>query len=1034
MRFQLLFIPLTLTIGLVVGDASLANEKIKQVPKEQTRFFVHVQEGNHERVLSALNAKHAEINNPKLRGYHTNEKTNLQVHKKFELDWLSALVVEGMKEEDLKKVPGVLSVYPDRLLHAYDNGKYNWGIDRSDQQALPLSSSADGNGDWTNFDYSPTYCGEFVDIYVLDTGLNTEHAVFTNRGGTIANVYDAYNGLANCGGVCPTNNDVNGHGTHCAGSVGGHSIGISTCTNIYGVKILSDQGSGSTSGIVDAMNWVKSQKEANGRQTILSMSLGGGCGGPCPDTDPMNVAVEALTSAGIPVVVAAGNDADDSDNYTPASAVSAITVGAADKDDHPASFTNYGSGIDIFGPGVNILSADNDADTGYVVYSGTSMACPHVAGAMAQIMQWNPLNLAFNSKADVESAIDALHCSSAKETLNVEITAPAGMVPEAYYASCKGTWPQTNTDIMNIPTSSSSWTCATRTTLTDVKKTEQNVKSSVAKLQDVQTITPAFTISEAGSKQNVKVTLCNELYTFADFECTGDTFFTLYDGSTAVGSHTDDYCSYCASLNFQGPTICKEYTFEYGCYGNAVGCSSNGIKLYSTGPISPVQTPVASPIAAPTVTPTVTPTESASSFRLQEYTVSDTNSATAGTKNVLIPQVCGGETIAFSACGGDDGTEESCHSSVEGDTYYRLSGPNGEWLVTNDDTCGLCSYISYTHPIGEACIDATFWQGCYSSGSCAAQTLVIGRSSLDSPNTPSTPPSTKSPVTNPTVRPSASPIANPTVHPSASPIANPTVRPSASPIANPTVRPSASPSASPMVPVEPPIEAPVEGPRIGVTFLPRLINGQQDHVVLLCPNEKITYDACTSESNLIGDTVFDLFSESSGELLAYNDDYCGIGSQVSYTSVSTVCENVRLSQRCYGGGSRCRVTTRQTIEVLPEQTCGVTNENWLGDGYCDSFGQYNTAECGWDGGDCCASTCNPYNSPYYECGYNGYDCLQPGQYRLTEQKNTLKFSTAAEKVENMKHEAENEKIKRLEREERRSMFTQKFLKEKAKKQ
>ena len=138
------------------------------------------------------------------------------------------------------------------------------------------------------------------------------------------NVWSAY------GDAGVANNDVNGHGSHCAGSVGGRTFGVATCANLYGVKVLSDTGSGSFANIIGGLDFVLNRHLARGAdaKTVVSMSLGAGCTN-CAN-DPLVLKVGELTAAGIAVVVAAGNDGNDAGGHTPAAAVSALTIGASD--------------------------------------------------------------------------------------------------------------------------------------------------------------------------------------------------------------------------------------------------------------------------------------------------------------------------------------------------------------------------------------------------------------------------------------------------------------------------------------------------------------------------------------------------------------------------------------------------------------------------------------------------------------------------------------------------------------------------------
>ena len=184
--------------------------------------------------------------------------------------------------------------------------------------------------------------------------------------------------------------DGSGHGTHCAGTAGGINVGVAPKANIKGVKVLDDSGSGSYASILGGLDHVMSFRDSNpATPMVVSMSLGGYCGSSC-GSNSINLAVDDLSAADIPVIVAAGNEAIDACENAPASASSAITVAATDITDNMASYSCYGTCVDILAPGSAIVSACSSLSssscaggTSYVSYYGTSMACPHVSGVTA---------------------------------------------------------------------------------------------------------------------------------------------------------------------------------------------------------------------------------------------------------------------------------------------------------------------------------------------------------------------------------------------------------------------------------------------------------------------------------------------------------------------------------------------------------------------------------------------------------------------------------------------------------------------------
>ena len=235
-----------------------------------------------------------------------------------------------------------------------------WGIDRVDQRDLPLNQT---------YNYDTTASG--VHAYVIDTGLLGTHSQFTNRVGNGWSAISDGRGTTDC----------NGHGTHVAGTLGGSTYGVAKGVTIHPVRVLGCDGTGSFSGIIDGMDWVASNHV---KPAVANMSLGGGA------TQSVDDAVTRLHNAGVIVVVAAGNNNASACNYSPARAAAAITVGSTTNTDARSSFSNYGSCLDIYGPGSNILSSWYTSTTATNTISGTSMASPHVAGVAALYLANNP--------------------------------------------------------------------------------------------------------------------------------------------------------------------------------------------------------------------------------------------------------------------------------------------------------------------------------------------------------------------------------------------------------------------------------------------------------------------------------------------------------------------------------------------------------------------------------------------------------------------------------------------------------------------
>ncbi|KAF9887767.1 Basic amino-acid permease [Aspergillus nanangensis] len=217
--------------------------------------------------------------------------------------------------------------------------------------------------------------GEGTYAYVVDTGINAEHEEFEGRA-TLA--YNAVGG---------DHVDGVGHGTHVAGTIGGKTYGVAKKANLLSVKVFKGESS-STSIILDGFNWAANDIKTKGRtsKAAINMSLGGGF------SQAFNTAVENAFDEGVLSIVAAGNENTDASNSSPASAPDAITVAAINQNNTRASFSNYGSVVDLFAPGENIKSAWIGSNTATNTISGTSMATPHIVGLAVYLMSLEDLS------------------------------------------------------------------------------------------------------------------------------------------------------------------------------------------------------------------------------------------------------------------------------------------------------------------------------------------------------------------------------------------------------------------------------------------------------------------------------------------------------------------------------------------------------------------------------------------------------------------------------------------------------------------
>jgi subtilisin family serine protease len=236
----------------------------------------------------------------------------------------------------------------------------SWGLDRIDQRNLPLNNS-----------YTYPNTASNVHAYIIDTGIRRTH---TDLGGRATTGVDE----VTSGG---TADDCNGHGTHVSGTVGGSSYGVAKGVQLVAVRVLDCNGSGTTAQVAAGIDWVTANAV---KPAVANMSLGGGV-----DTTLDNAVTNSINS-GVTYGIAAGNSNADACTSSPARVPAAITVGATDSSDNRASFSNFGTCLDIFAPGVNITSAWNTNDTATNTISGTSMATPHVVGAAALVASANP--------------------------------------------------------------------------------------------------------------------------------------------------------------------------------------------------------------------------------------------------------------------------------------------------------------------------------------------------------------------------------------------------------------------------------------------------------------------------------------------------------------------------------------------------------------------------------------------------------------------------------------------------------------------
>ena len=272
----------------------------------------------------------------------------------------------GLSDTEAKRLAAdgaVSKVVQNKKFHidATQDNPPSWGLDRIDQ--------AETAGD-SKYTY-PDSAGEGATAYVIDTGVRISHKDF---GGRASYGFDAVDNDDSA-------DDGNGHGTHVAGTIAGEAHGVAKKAKIVAVRVLDDQGSGTTEQVVAGIDWVTENHQG---PSVANMSLGGGV------DEALDAAVKKSIDSGVTYAVAAGNESTDASQSSPARVPEAITVASSTKDDEQSDFSNYGSVVDIYAPGSDITSDWNTGDDATNTISGTSMATPHVVGAAAVYVAGHP--------------------------------------------------------------------------------------------------------------------------------------------------------------------------------------------------------------------------------------------------------------------------------------------------------------------------------------------------------------------------------------------------------------------------------------------------------------------------------------------------------------------------------------------------------------------------------------------------------------------------------------------------------------------
>lgn len=342
------------SLGGVIGYTGKFSDKIiENIRKRKEVAFVEP-----DQIMYALDTEIETSTNFRRRKYVNGDKKKGALKSKTIFDMLldgtDALLDSIL--EDLEAAEDGESKEGGKTLEIQDDAP--WGLSRVSHSKMPSGL--------TKYTY-PKSAGKDVNVYIVDTGINVAHEDFEGR--------------AKWGATIPMFDediDGNGHGTHCAGTIGSKTYGIAKKANLYAVKVLRTNGFGTNSDVIKGIEWVmKAHKKAPGKQSVANMSLGGG------RSLTLEKAVNKCVEAGVHFAVAAGNDNEDACEYSPAAAEGPITVGASTNKDTMAFFSNHGTCVDIFAPGLDIKSTWIGGKDAVNTISGTSMASPHVAGVLA---------------------------------------------------------------------------------------------------------------------------------------------------------------------------------------------------------------------------------------------------------------------------------------------------------------------------------------------------------------------------------------------------------------------------------------------------------------------------------------------------------------------------------------------------------------------------------------------------------------------------------------------------------------------------
>lgn len=417
--------------------------------------------------------------------------------------------VAGMSERQARAMlrdPRVRFIEQDTVVSINQTvqGNATWGLDRIDQRNLPID---------TRYGYFRS--GRGVNAYIIDTGVLGTHAEFTGRMGAGFSAVSDNLGTTDC----------NGHGTHVAGTVGGSTWGVAKQVTLYPVRVLGCNGSGSNSGVIAGVDWVTANHV---KPAVANMSLGGGA------STALDEAVRRSINAGVTYAIAAGNENADACNGSPSRVTEGLVVGASTRADARASFSNFGSCLDIFAPGQDITSAWYTSNTATRTISGTSMAAPHVAGAAALLLEESPSAtpdqiqqaLIANSTANKISGPGARSANRLLYALNGGPIPPSDPAPVASFTTnCSGRTcsfdASGSTD--NAPIANYAWNFGDGTTASGVSASKTYGSDG--------TFNVALTVTDSANQTASRTTAVTVTQPSSGAPCTN---CTLYTGTIAT--------------------------------------------------------------------------------------------------------------------------------------------------------------------------------------------------------------------------------------------------------------------------------------------------------------------------------------------------------------------------------------------------------------------------------------------------------------------------------------------------------------------